>query len=93
MRLFSSLLVSTALFSLTAPAYAQDDVILVTAARVPVLAQDSTTSVTQLDAADLAARGPLFVADTHVHPQPTPEQIAHIDDQCALDRSRGDPFA
>ncbi|MBO6796485.1 TonB-dependent siderophore receptor [Maricaulis sp.] len=63
MRLFSSLLASTALFSLSAPAFAQDDVILVTAARVPVLAQDSTTSVTQLDSADLEARGPLFVAD------------------------------
>lgn len=65
MRLYSPLLVSTALISVftTAPVLAQDDVILVTAARVPVLAQDSTSSVTQLDAADLEARGPLFVAD------------------------------
>jgi len=63
MRLFSSLLASTALISLTSAAFTQDDVILVTAARVPVLAQDSTTSVTQLNADDLEARGPLFVAD------------------------------
>ena len=65
MRLFRPLLGSTALISVlaAAPAWAQDDVILVTAARVPVLAQDSTASVTQLNAEDLEARGPLFVAD------------------------------
>lgn len=65
MRLFRPLLGSTAFLSVlcSAPGLAQDDVILVTAARVPVLAQDSTASVTRLDAADLEARGPLFVAD------------------------------
>ena len=64
MRLSIRLALGAAFLPLSpAPVLAQDDVILVTAARVPVLAQDSTASVSQLDQDDLDARGPLFVAD------------------------------
>lgn len=42
---------------------AQDDTILVTAARLPLAAEDATVSVSVLSEADLEARGPLFAAD------------------------------
>ncbi len=60
------LLGSIAALSLVSnPAIAQDpdEIIYVTAARVPILSDDATTSITRLDAAVLEARGPLFLAD------------------------------
>jgi len=42
---------------------AQDEIIYVTAARVPVEAGDATSAVTLLDEAALDARGPVFLAD------------------------------
>lgn len=41
----------------------EDEVILVTAARVPVSAEDATSSISLLDADALEARGAVFVAD------------------------------
>jgi vitamin B12 transporter len=68
MSQYRSLPAVLAALTLTLPsaALAQDnaeDVIYVTAARVPIPAEDATASITRLDADDLAARGSLFAAD------------------------------
>ncbi|MBR9824388.1 MAG: TonB-dependent receptor [Alphaproteobacteria bacterium] len=71
MRKKSYWLYSAACLGLLAisPAHAQDaaqdqpDVIYVTAARVPVLPDDATVSITRLGEDELEARGPLFLAD------------------------------
>ena len=61
-----SLMAAAATLILSPAVLAQDeaeDVIYVTAARVPVPAEDATASITRLDAADIEARGSLFAAD------------------------------
>ena len=68
MSQYRSLPAVLAALTITLPsaALAQDnaeDVIYVTAARVPIPAEDATASITRLDADDLAARGSLFAAD------------------------------
>lgn len=52
-------------FFLSGAALAQDEpeIIYITAARVPVLPDDATVSITRLDEEELEARGPLFLAD------------------------------
>ncbi|GLK52644.1 TonB-dependent receptor plug domain-containing protein [Maricaulis virginensis] len=56
----SSILISPAVLAQDAQ---DDDVILITAARVPIPADDATASITRLDAADIQARGSVFAAD------------------------------
>ncbi|WP_300528064.1 TonB-dependent receptor [Maricaulis sp.] len=54
---------SACLLAFPVLAHAQDETILVTAARLPLAAQDATVSVSVLGEAELEARGPLFAAD------------------------------
>ena len=56
----SSILISPAVLAQDAQ---DDDVILITAARVPIPADDATASITRMDAADIQARGSVFAAD------------------------------
>ncbi|WP_339743959.1 TonB-dependent receptor [uncultured Maricaulis sp.] len=66
-KFYSRILCSTALLVAPAAALAQEspaeDVVYVTAARIPLAADDATVSISALDSAMIEARGAVFVAD------------------------------
>lgn len=57
-------MIASTLVLASAPAFGQtDETIYVTAARMPLSADDATASITLLDEAEIEARGGVFVAD------------------------------